>query len=296
MNIQCTFCGNQDHPAGVERCVVCGHKLPNSQSISGTSINTNQENLPAISFAREFTVASNWGHNMTFNTQRSVVIGCGEDVDIRISGNTVQRHHAKLFVQDGQALIQAYALLSINGTPVSNDVTMLGENDIMTIEDAEFTVYASRPVSVNDPIARSQTQIIPENSMFDTVVQKTPQHRTYQDYQLFGKIVQIDGPHIVNPGKTPKEILRILIKAGLVLWKPVLGFIFPRDRQIQVRYVVVEQENGNQTPIIIKGEFESGFISLGNWVGFYGRWINGTLIMTSAYNETYHAHVVISSK
>jgi len=120
---------------------------------------------------------------------------------------------------------------------------------------------------------------------------------------LVGRVIYIDGPHSESPDiDAAGLILRGtlgLVVLPFICWQPALVIPFflyglgQQNRQVQVRYLRVEDSIGGQHVVKMKGDPIRGMVSQGDEVSFWGMTKGGNLNMDRARNHVTNSDVIL---
>lgn len=297
MDYKCTNCGNTQHENRATHCAVCGHELPRELSTSLDLLQTVQQKPITQSVSNlpqpfSYSIVNDQGQRYSLNAGCEVIVGSGEECDLRLYGPDVNRQHARFYQQDGMFFIQALmaSMIFVNGRPLGHLPRQLNLADQVKIGRSILMIVRE---NMNSAITRQRTQ---DEVTATTVSSNNSHRRASDDSDLSGIVRHVDGPFMEDPDSTASSTLAKAAKVGITIWKPGLGMLLGHSKQVQVRNYRVQSDTGEMVAVRMKGNISTGMISIGDDVSFWGTWKGGTLHMRRAYNNTLNANVAISQK
>jgi len=232
----------------------------------------------------------------------------------------VEPQHAKLTPLGGGFMIEpVLGTVLLNGKTISSPTNLIPG---ATISIGSQTLSYSGPASSlipsvsKAPVSSTFMPVLASKS--PTIVKKTPSFSITRVKSIFkkisnpdpvleGQVVVADGPHQEQPDIDWVGLL-VRVWFGLLLSPIVilLFFVMPallipfllyglgqRNPQVPARYLRVEDKSGKQYSVKMKGDSVGGMLNLGDAASYWGRWKNGTLIMSKAWNRTANSQVLL---
>ena len=290
----CPNCGKRQHAPDAIECSNCQTRLPGTtDSIvrSDQSVQDNRTSLARFSPCLIDTEEKVY----RLNQEGDTLIGSHPNVNIQVKGTDVYSHHARIYFRGSAAFIVALSLgkLSVNRRPVINQERELAENDLIEIGHHKF-LYKTRTQHSLRPEGDVDQQLIRRNDPTEhRVVTPQPQESSLLDCDFYGTGMLVEGPYSTQPLDTQgKKIKRALTYVVAIKFPAAIFFDRP-EPPLAERNFRVQSPGGQQRLIIMRGDYASGTIQMGDEVSFWGKYESGTLFMTRAYNHTLQTWVQI---
>ncbi len=300
---RCPSCGRLQPSAGALLCVYCAKKLPAAPG------------LGQLSPTRPILLGPQ-GRRYLLNQTGETLLG-SRGCAVTISDPSVMPQHARILLAQAQAILE-----DLGGATRVNNIliggpTVLRDGDTITLGSIDLT-YRVGGGSASAAAAPSGTTPHSGNPTASNVVQR-PQVSSLQSSsgsalpksssftalstsgsQLRGYITHMDGPYPEAPdaslGGCVLKVLGVLLMVPLLLWRPLLGslmFFRRQPKQLPARYLRVRDQAGQEHVVKVKGEIARGMVAQGDELSFWGRWDNGTLVMSRAFNHGTNSAVLL---
>lgn len=251
----------------------------------------------------------------------STLIG-SQGCAILLSGPGIAAQHARLVPgQTGYAIEPIGGQVAVDGRIVSG-LTDLADQAQIAIGNITLTYTSSNGVgapavvpSIGLPVVAPIVVVPPTHqgllgqnaiSSGGTTNKQSPivgRNSSNGGPTLVGRVIYIDGPHSESPDIDAAGLI-IRGTLGLVVlpficWQPALVIPFflyglgQQNRQVQVRYLRVEDSVGGQHVVKMKGDPIRGMVSQGDEVSFWGMSKGGNLNMDRARNHVTNSDVIL---